>query len=58
MEYTGEVISLPESLRRTALLARYGLTYAEGIGSRYSLDAYRRGNKARFINHSDNNPNC
>ena len=58
MEYTGEVISIDESLRRNALLARFGLTYQETISQRQSLDAYRRGNKARFINHNSTKPNC
>ncbi|TPX72694.1 histone-lysine N-methyltransferase [Spizellomyces sp. 'palustris'] len=54
-EYTGGVISVAESNRRDAINAASKLNYLFSLGDKYAplVDASRKGNKTRFINHGE-----
>ena len=58
IEYTGEIIDLAEEDRRydDETMSRHH-TFLFKIDEEYTIDATRRGSKARFINHSCD-PNC
>lgn len=57
LEYVGEVITQAEGERRGEIDDARDRTYLFNLCSDFAIDASRRGNKARFINHSDT-PNC
>ena len=59
VEYVGEMISRAEAIARIAADQRNGLNsfYTITIDDRMAVDARRKGNIARFINHSCS-PNC
>ncbi|KAK0209087.1 hypothetical protein DFS33DRAFT_1272159 [Desarmillaria ectypa] len=59
-EYVGEIrnLSSEESSQRSNILNKYtGLNYNFELNSSLTLDAARRGNETRYLNHSDK-PNC
>lgn len=56
-EYVGEVISLSEAERRGSIADVQGKTYIFGICCDADIDAKRKGNEVRFMNHSPE-PNC
>ncbi|KAK0434001.1 hypothetical protein EV421DRAFT_2023230 [Armillaria borealis] len=59
-EYVGEIrnLSSEESSHRSNILNKYtGLNYNFELNSSLTLDASRRGNETRYLNHSDK-PNC
>ena len=53
-EYVGEIVTQEEADRRGTLSELRKNTYLFMLSSDYVIDASRQGNKARFINHSDN----
>ncbi|TGZ81858.1 SET domain-containing protein [Ascodesmis nigricans] len=56
-EYTGEVISDEEGVRRHKDAEKRKLSYLFGLNRSQSADAVRAGNKLRFTNHSAQNAN-
>ncbi|KAF3625691.1 Histone-lysine N-methyltransferase ASHH1 [Capsicum annuum] len=59
IEYCGEVILSEEAKKRSHIYEAHDLkdTYIISLNSNYFIDATRKGNLARFINHSCR-PNC
>ncbi|CAL5191931.1 unnamed protein product [Lathyrus oleraceus] len=56
-EYTGELISHTEAEKRGKLYERADFSFLFDLDDEYVIDAYRKGDKLKFANHSSK-PNC
>ena len=57
-EYTGDLITQEEANRRGKAYDRDDNSYLFDLTLATVIDARRRGNKLRFVNHDATNPNC
>ncbi|KAL1196715.1 Histone-lysine N-methyltransferase MEDEA [Cardamine amara subsp. amara] len=56
-EYTGELVSEEEADERGKAYGKLGTSYLFTMNDQFDVDAVRKGNKFKFLNHSSK-PNC
>ncbi|PFH51358.1 hypothetical protein AMATHDRAFT_142730 [Amanita thiersii Skay4041] len=57
-EYIGELIYTPTAMSRGLLAHHRGRNYLFTLNDTVSIDSTYAGNTTRYINHSEDNPNC
>ncbi|KAL0800626.1 hypothetical protein Bca101_055801 [Brassica carinata] len=57
-EYTGELVSHEEAEERGRAETKNGFSYLFTLNDKICIDARRKGNKLRFLNHASTNANC
>ncbi|KAJ4914709.1 Histone-lysine N-methyltransferase MEDEA [Raphanus sativus] len=57
-EYTGELVSHEEAEERGRVETKSGFSYLFTLNDKLCIDARRKGNKLRFLNHASSNSNC
>ncbi|CAH8305382.1 unnamed protein product, partial [Eruca vesicaria subsp. sativa] len=57
-EYTGELVSFEEADERGREEKKTNFSYLFTLNDKFCIDARRKGNKLKFLNHTSKNPNC
>ena len=57
-EYCGEILTRHASEVRGRIYDKGGCSFVFNLNNEYDVDAMRKGNKVRYVNCSEKNPNC